>query len=66
VSFEQAHQLLAGRHGLTGKNAALGLVDQACNQRQIMPDLAAPAIASVMRIRGGSATTRAVPSSRAA
>ena len=31
---------LAGRHGLASKNAALGLVDQACNQRQIMPDLA--------------------------
>lgn len=39
---EQADQLVAGRHCLAGEDAALGLRDDAFDQRQVMPDFAAP------------------------
>src|SRR5207253_7915387 len=38
----QANQLLAAWHRLAGEDAALGLGDDALDQRQIMPDLAEP------------------------
>jgi hypothetical protein len=42
VRLEQANQLLAARHRLAGEDAALGLVDDALDQGQIMPRLAEP------------------------
>src|SRR5260370_39878740 len=44
VRLEQANQLLAAWHRLAGKDAALGLGDDALDQRQIMPDLAEPGL----------------------
>jgi len=46
--LEQANQLLAARHRLAGKNAALGLGDDALDQRQIMPDLAEPELGLIV------------------
>src|SRR5205807_4268216 len=43
VRLEQADQLLAGRHRLAIEHPALGLDDDARDQRQIMVDLGTPA-----------------------
>ena len=42
MGLEQADQLLAGRHRFAGEDAALGLRDEALDQRQIMLDLGLP------------------------
>ena len=42
MRLEQADQLLSGRHRLAGEDAAFGLADEAFDEWQIMPDLAAP------------------------
>src|SRR5713101_5143303 len=46
MRLEQADQLLARRHRLAGEDAALGLGNDAHDQGQIVPDLAAPDLAS--------------------
>ena len=44
MRFEQAYQLLAGRHRLTIKDAPLALGQDALDQRQIVAELGAPAL----------------------
>src|SRR5712671_3363762 len=62
VRLEQANQLLAARHRLAGKNAALGLGDDALDQRQIMPDLAEPELGLDRGACGQTLHGEAVPS----
>ena len=44
MRLEQADQLLAGLHRLAIKDAALGLGEDALDQRQIVAELGAPAL----------------------
>ena len=42
MGFEQADQLLAGRHRVTGQHPPLALWDDAFDQRPIVTDLGPP------------------------
>jgi hypothetical protein len=57
MRFEQADQLLAGRHRLVGQYAPLALSDDAFDQRPIMPDLDLPEC-DERRARYGQALAR--------